>query len=100
MMLRLASSLLCYGSAVANADSDYTLQDSYVGEDFFSSNNWNFFTASDPTDGVVNYVDKDTALSGGLINATADRVYMGADMVTAGDSHRKSVRIESNQNYD
>lgn len=79
------------------AGASYKLQTSYVGENFFSEDNWDFFTAPDPTTGAVQYVDKATAEAQKLINATADKVYVGADLTSVlnpGEG-RKSVRLES-----
>mmetsp|Transcript_7411 Transcript_7411/g.20802 ORF Transcript_7411/g.20802 Transcript_7411/m.20802 type:complete len:508 (-) Transcript_7411:143-1666(-) len=84
--------LLSWSRTVVSAS--WTLSDSYVGPDFFSK--WKFFSKADPTHGAVEYVDYNTALMEGLVNAAADRVYLGADKAAglAGRS-RRSVRIES-----
>mmetsp|Transcript_84535 Transcript_84535/g.217769 ORF Transcript_84535/g.217769 Transcript_84535/m.217769 type:complete len:553 (+) Transcript_84535:87-1745(+) len=67
-----------------------------MSPDFFSR--WSFFTQPDPTHGAVFYYDQNTATAQGMITATADRIYMGADMISAGIS-RGSVRIESKEAF-
>lgn len=84
----------------------YSLQKSYVGEDFFSEANWNFFTEPDPCTGMVEYVSKDTAEKLDLVNANYDngKVYIGADLTNVMNKTaeggryyegRKSIRIET-----
>mmetsp|Transcript_49433 Transcript_49433/g.137400 ORF Transcript_49433/g.137400 Transcript_49433/m.137400 type:complete len:430 (-) Transcript_49433:93-1382(-) len=99
--LRLEAGLLLLPHAIARAAvarGTYVKNFSYVGEDFFSK--WHIFTGPDPTHGFVEYVDHGTALKAGLVNATADRVFMGADRTTVDKKHgRRSVRIESKAGY-
>lgn len=69
-------------------------KETYMGEDFFTK--WRFFEGSDPTRGDVHYLGQEEAIQAGLVNATADRVFMGADRERTADSNgRKSVRVES-----
>jgi len=94
LIVRRANTLLRTGS--------YEKIESYVGGDFFSK--WNFFSNPDPTHGFTDYVDREDAFSSGLVNATADRVYMGVDahsLVRMGGKRqgRRSVRIESKAVY-
>jgi len=44
--------------------SNFTLTDMYKGQTFLDG--WSFFTGSDPTNGLVNYVDQNTATSARL----------------------------------
>lgn len=86
------------GSALAGAV--YTLDDSIVGEDFYSS--FNFEAIPDPTDGRVTYVDQSTAQMLNLTYATSDTFIMRADdttVLTASGPGRNSVRIRSNNQY-
>ena len=78
----------------------YTLEQNYLaGGNFFDQ--FTFFTAADPTDGFVQYVDQGTASSNGYINATSSSVYIGTDYTNvASSSGRESVRITSNAAYD
>ena len=72
----------------------YVRKETYMGEDFFTK--WRFFEGSDPTRGDVHYLGQEEAIQAGLVNATADRVFMGADRERTADSNgRKSVRVES-----
>jgi len=76
----------------------YVLEDHYVGDDFFSK--WTFFDGHDPTHGFVEYVDFDTASRTGLANASQNRVYMGADMLSKDARNgRRSVRLSSKTSY-
>jgi len=76
----------------------YTRTESYIGTDFFSR--WRFFSGPDPTHGAVQYVDQETAVTEGLAKATADNVYLGADMTNVvAEGARHSVRIESTEVY-
>ncbi|KIJ67434.1 glycoside hydrolase family 16 protein [Hydnomerulius pinastri MD-312] len=86
------------GSAFAGAT--YTLSESVVGNDFYTS--FNFEAIADPTDGRVNYVDQATAQSLNLTYATSDTFIMRADdttVLTASGPGRNSVRIRSNNQY-
>ncbi|QKX57640.1 uncharacterized protein TRUGW13939_04758 [Talaromyces rugulosus] len=98
----MRSSGFLYGlTALAKAGSAaYTLSDSYpTGLDFF--NKFTFYTATDPTNGYVTFVDKSTAQSGGLIAAESDgSTYIGVDKTNvASGSGRKSVRLTSTASY-
>jgi len=71
----------------------HTLTDDWAGNDFFPA--FDFYTASDPTHGYVNFVDYNTALSEGLIKI-GNPIYMGADhSKVASGRGRDSVRIQS-----
>ena len=78
--------------------NSWTLKDTYQGTNFFGQ--FDFFTASDPTHGYVDYVSQSEAQSQGLINVTSTKIYMGADHTNiASGSGRKSVRITSRTVY-
>lgn len=70
-----------------------------MGTDFFTR--WRFFTDPDPTRGAVNYVSYDMAVAAGLVQATPERVYIGADRTTQqpNGEGRRSVRLESLATY-
>jgi hypothetical protein len=72
----------------------YALQEKFMGTNFF--NHFTFFTGNDPTNGYVNYVDYNTALSLGLIQAGSNYVIMKADDTNVATGRgRNSVRITS-----
>ncbi|KAJ7180766.1 glycoside hydrolase family 16 protein, partial [Mycena filopes] len=77
----------------------YTLKDHYTGKDFLD---WDFFSASDPTHGKVNYLTKSEAASKGLAYVQADgTTILATDSKTqlkAGDN-RDSIRISSPNSY-
>ncbi|KAF2259698.1 hypothetical protein CC78DRAFT_502797 [Lojkania enalia] len=80
------------------AIAGYELQDDYM-QDFFSQ--FEFFTAPDPTNGFVQYVDQATALNTGLINATNNgTISWGVDSINQTPQGRPSVRITSKKAYD
>jgi beta-glucanase (GH16 family) len=62
---------------------------------------FDFFTASDPTHGFVDYVGKDEANSLGLLNVTAGGAFrMAADSKNvAASSGRKSIRLSSKKAF-
>ncbi|KAF8506413.1 glycoside hydrolase family 16 protein [Hysterangium stoloniferum] len=76
------------------------LVDKFAGKHFFD--HWNFFTDSDPTHGLVDYVSKDDATSYGLASVGDDNVTVLAvddsSRISVG-SNRKSVRITSKKSY-
>ncbi|KAL2823169.1 concanavalin A-like lectin/glucanase domain-containing protein [Aspergillus cavernicola] len=95
--MRLTSSLLpALGLAAELASAAYVLQDDYTLATFFDM--FTFFTDSDPTNGHVDYVDRATAQSGGLIS-TGSSVYMGADHTNIASAGRQSVRLSSANSY-
>jgi hypothetical protein len=96
MKIALASCWWC----VVGATTNYKLERSYVGPDFFSADKWTFFTDPDPTQGEVRYVDMETANQKGMIRASAESVYMGPGLegVTNG-SGVPSVRLESVEKF-
>ncbi|KZT64040.1 glycoside hydrolase family 16 protein [Daedalea quercina L-15889] len=78
----------------------YSISQTNIGSDFFSNFQWEDF--DDPTNGRVQYVDKDTAMSENLTYATSDSFVMRADstsILSADGPGRKSNRIKSNAQY-
>ncbi|CAH0026757.1 unnamed protein product [Clonostachys rhizophaga] len=74
------------------AQAKYTIESTFDASNFFDE--MNFFSASDPTNGHVNYVDRATAESLGLAAIKNGAVYMGADYAETNPSGgRKSVRV-------
>ncbi|KAF2467436.1 uncharacterized protein BDR25DRAFT_335881 [Lindgomyces ingoldianus] len=75
----------------------YVLEDDYM-KDFYQQ--FDFFTAPDPTNGFVKYVDQATAQSSGLINATnSGAVSWGVDSTNKTPNGRPSIRLTSKKTY-
>ncbi|KAF2491064.1 hypothetical protein BU16DRAFT_469140 [Lophium mytilinum] len=75
----------------------YTLRDNYSPSNFFSM--FDFWTAADPTNGVVKYLDQSTAQSQGIISTDGSSVYIGVDHTNVTPQGRSSIRIESKIQY-
>ncbi|KAJ4485540.1 glycoside hydrolase family 16 protein [Lentinula aciculospora] len=87
------------GSPTASAVSTpWKLVEAHNGSDFFEG--WSFFTGSDPTHGVVDYLDENDATSASLayINSAGNAV-MAVDTTNNLADNRKSVRITTNSQY-
>ncbi|KAJ5316507.1 hypothetical protein PENANT_c019G00547 [Penicillium antarcticum] len=84
------------------AATSYSLVETWQGKNFLDY--FNFHTGSDPTNGYVNYLDKASAESAGLVKVTdSGSVYLGVDHTTTLDPNgkgRDSVRIGSKKYYD
>ena len=89
--------------AAAQSGSTYILDTEYSGASFF--NGFDFFTAADPTNGFVTYVDEADAESASLISSGVGQpATFGVDHTTtlASDGSqggRKSVRITSQKSW-
>ncbi|KAK7527798.1 concanavalin A-like lectin/glucanase domain-containing protein [Phyllosticta citriasiana] len=96
-----AAPLILLTILLSRAAADYVLVDDYEPSNFFDK--FDFFTANDPTQGYVDYVNKSYAQADGLIGNTSDRVYMGVDTTHTynvySDRGRPSVRLQSTQSY-
>lgn len=53
----------------------------------------------DPTNGFVNYVDRNSAQNSGLVSASSGPVYIGVDHTNHAPDGRSSVRITSTKSY-
>lgn len=95
------ASLACLSLLAPGAAASYILEDNFSGSTFFS--NFDFFTASDPTHGFVNYVDQATAQSKGLLTAAdGSPATFGVDhtsVLNATGTGRTSVRLSSKKTY-
>jgi len=90
---------IAHSPAYMRRSTNYTLQNKFVGEDFLD---WDFFSQSDPTAGLVQYVDANTATSSGLATVDCDNVTtlaVDASQTVAVGGQRQSVRISSPQTY-
>jgi len=75
-------------------------QDKYQGDTFFDR--WNFFTGADPTNGKVDYQDRNSSFARGLVYVESDgKAIMRGDNYTllAPGVNRASVRISSTAEY-
>lgn len=78
----------------------WVIQDTYEGQTFFDT--FNFYTGADPTNGLVTFVDQQTAFNSGLAYVTSqNKVIMQGDNTTwlSSGTNRKSVRISSQAMY-
>lgn len=78
----------------------WVIQDTYEGSTFFDT--FDFYTGSDPTNGMVTFVDQQTAMNDNLAYVTSDnKVIMRGDNTTqlAYGVNRNSVRITSQAQY-
>ncbi|KAI0744178.1 concanavalin A-like lectin/glucanase domain-containing protein [Daedaleopsis nitida] len=85
------------------ASARFTLAESYIGQDFLDPKNWNWWTDVDPTEGRVDYVDRETALARNLTFVSNGKFFMRADdtnIVPPNARGRASIRINSTVAYD
>ncbi|KIK92969.1 glycoside hydrolase family 16 protein [Paxillus rubicundulus Ve08.2h10] len=78
----------------------WVIQDTYEGQSFFDT--FVFYTGTDPTNGMVTFVDQQTAFSSSLAYVTSDnKVIMKGDNTTwlSAGVNRSSVRISSQATY-
>ncbi|KAF2416327.1 putative endo-1,3(4)-beta-glucanase [Tothia fuscella] len=78
----------------------YNLVDDYTVSNFFDM--FTFYTGGDPTNGHVQYVNRNTASTNGYISTNPSSVYMGVDhagLYPRGGPGRPSVRLISNHVY-
>ncbi|KAH7119435.1 hypothetical protein B0J13DRAFT_194698 [Dactylonectria estremocensis] len=84
-------------SKIAHA-TIYSLSITYDTTNFFTS--FDFFNEKDPTNGFVEYVGFETAVSEGLAGDRNGAIYMGVDTTTVSPaSGRKSVRVTSQTSF-
>ena len=90
------ASLLLLSTGV---QAGYKLTDEFDKDNFF--NEFDFFSAGDPTHGFVQYTDAKTANDAKLAGFVDTGIYLGADHVTAnpGGSGRQSTRVSSKKTW-
>lgn len=94
----LLAALLGAGLSLAANTTTYVIEDTYDDTNFF--NEFDFFTATDPTQGFVDYVSAITANTTALAGYSNGGTYMGVDYKTVNPtSGRASVRVSSNKLY-
>jgi len=77
------------------ASSRFTLLQTYQGQSFFDG--WDFFTADDPTHGIVQFVDEGTAKNAGLLEVNdAGHAIMRVETTPQVQANRQSIRITTN----
>lgn len=78
--------------------SPWKLVESHEGSNFFDG--WDFFTGADPTEGIVDYVDQNTARSSGLLQVNSDgNAVMRVETTSVVPGNRKSVRITTQSQF-
>ncbi|CUA68744.1 putative endo-1,3(4)-beta-glucanase ACLA_073210 [Rhizoctonia solani] len=81
-------------SSAATPSSTWKLQQTMAGSNFFDQ--WDFWTAADPTNGAVDYQSRENAQANGLIEInSAGNAIMRIENTTQVTGNRKSVRISS-----
>ncbi|TFK92998.1 glycoside hydrolase family 16 protein [Polyporus arcularius HHB13444] len=95
---RSSSTTASNPSSTSSATSPWKLTKAYQGDSFFDG--WDFFTGDDPTHGIVDYVDKNSAQSSNLIEVnSAGHAIMRVDTTPQVSGNRKSVRITTTFSY-
>lgn len=93
-------SVLSFVSIPALADAQYTVKNTYQGQDFVQA--FSFFNGGDPTNGYVTYSDKATSLGDNRVTFNDGRFQMRVDstrVTNPNGAGRGSVRIESLQTW-
>ncbi|KAI9342095.1 concanavalin A-like lectin/glucanase domain-containing protein [Zopfochytrium polystomum] len=91
-----SSGTLLQGAESSTSTGAYKPVDTFSGSTFFD--NFDFFTAADPTHGTVQYISQSAAQSAGLISAGNPTV-IAADSTNVQPNGRPSVRITSKKSY-
>jgi len=99
-----SSSSTATGTSVAPAStssvptsSPWKLTESHEGSNFFDG--WSFWTGPDPTHGIVEYLDANTARSNGLLQINQDGHAIMRVETTPDVSDRKSIRIQTQSSF-
>ncbi|GAB1519241.1 hypothetical protein RhiTH_002307 [Rhizoctonia solani] len=81
-------------SSAATPSSTWRLQQRMEGSNFFDQ--WDFWSASDPTNGAVDYQSRENAQNAGLIEITSEgHAIMRIENTTQVTGNRRSVRVSS-----
>jgi hypothetical protein len=76
----------------------YTLVNTFDRRNFFDE--FDFFTAADPTGGFVQYISQSVAENDDLVRYENNQIYIGVDYTTQNPTGgRDSVRVSSSQSY-
>ena len=101
-MVLSVSFLLLVSSFVKTSFAAYQLVHDYSGDAFWQG--FDFFTDSDPTDGLVQFQSLESANSSGIAglidggNASL-AIYMGVDTEKFAPEGRAAVRVSSSQSF-
>ncbi|TFK30713.1 endo-1,3(4)-beta-glucanase [Coprinopsis marcescibilis] len=72
--------------------SPWRLTDSYEGRTFFQG--WDFFTAGDPTHGIVDYIDEAAGRAAGILEINSqNHAIMRVETTPTVPTNRRSIRI-------
>ncbi|KAI0700408.1 concanavalin A-like lectin/glucanase domain-containing protein [Cytidiella melzeri] len=86
------------GASSSSLSSPWKLKQSYQGSTFF--NGWDFFTGADPTNGLVTYIDQNTANSANLISINSEgNAIMSVETTPSVQNTRQSIRITTQFTY-
>ncbi|RDB28980.1 putative glycosidase C21B10.07 [Hypsizygus marmoreus] len=82
----------------ASASSPWKLTQSHEGNSFYDG--WDFFTGSDPTHGIVQFLDQNAARANGLLDVNgAGNAIMRVETTPNVANTRKSVRITTQSSF-
>jgi len=85
-------------TATTTPTSPWKLANSYQGDNFYDG--WDFFTSPDPTHGIVDFVDQNTAQSNGLLEVNAQgNAVMRVETTQTVSGNRQSVRITTQSQF-
>ena len=101
-MFTSSTFLLLASTFIPSTIAQYALSQDYSGANFFTG--FDFFTAADPTDGHVQFVDMETAnqtgIAGIMSGGSADNaVYLGVDSTNVAPQGRGAIRVSSSQAF-
>jgi len=85
-------------SSSPTVTSPWKLIDSHSGSNFFDG--WDFYTGSDPTNGIVDFINQNTAHSAGLLEVnSAGNAVMRVETTPNVSGNRKSIRIATQTGF-
>lgn len=90
-------SILVAHMALTQTMASYVMTDSINPVNFLDA--FEFFSGADPTRGFVQYVDRASAESAGLISVGPDSIYIGVDCANVAPFGRASVRLASKTSF-
>ncbi|KAI9890668.1 MAG: hypothetical protein M1814_003737 [Vezdaea aestivalis] len=98
-LLRLGSLLLATCIAPSFQAQQYALKDDYTSNLGTFWDQWNWYSAGDPTHGHVKYLTRDAASAAGLLGTADGAVTFAADSKNVAPGGRPSIRLESKAVY-
>ncbi|KAK2461705.1 hypothetical protein APHAL10511_006168 [Amanita phalloides] len=86
------------GPSPTTSASPWKLAESHRGTNFFDA--WSFFVGSDPTNGIAQYIDHNTAQSNGLLEInSAGHAVMRVETTPNVTNTRQSIRITTQSHW-